>query len=280
MEVITSVERMKEVVDAIRAQGKRICLVPTMGALHEGHLSLVRMGKQHSDVCIVSIFVNPIQFGPSEDFATYPRDLNGDKEKLQQLNVDFVFAPDAGDMYNRDFQTRVELQRLPNHLCGLFRPGHFAGVATVVLKLFNICKPHVAVFGMKDYQQLRVIEQMVSDLNLDVRILRHPTVREPDGLAMSSRNSYLSPEERVTATKIYKTLKEVEERIKAGDTDAVSLETYGRRQLESSGFSVDYFSIVDPETLDSVSEVAGSVVVAVAARLGKTRLIDNIIVTP
>jgi pantoate--beta-alanine ligase len=280
MEVTTSVERMKDVVDALRAQGKRISLVPTMGALHDGHLSLVKMAKGQSDVCIVSIFVNPIQFGQSEDFSMYPRDLERDKEKLQKLGVDLVFSPEASDLYKKHFQTRVELQELPNHLCGLFRPGHFAGVATVVLKLFNICKPHVAVFGMKDYQQLRVIEQMVSDLDLDVRILRHPTVREPDGLAMSSRNSYLSPQERVTATKIYKTLKEVEERIKAGNSDAVSLETYGTRQLETSGFSVDYFSIVDPETLDSVSEVAGSVVVAVAARLGKTRLIDNIIVTP
>lgn len=280
MEVVASIETMKQVVDALRAQGKCISLVPTMGALHDGHLALVKMAKQQSDVCIVSIFVNPIQFGPSEDFSRYPRDLEGDKEKLQKLGVDYLFAPEAGEMYKADFQTRVELQRLPNHLCGLFRPGHFAGVATVVLKLFNICKPHVAVFGMKDYQQLRVIEQMVSDLNLDVRILRHPTVREPDGLAMSSRNLYLSPEERATATKIYKTLREVEARIKMGETDPCSLENFGRGQLENSGFSVDYFSIVDPETLDSVGEISGPVVVAVAARLGTTRLIDNILVTP
>lgn len=278
MEVVRSTSDMKERAREWSRQGIPVALVPTMGALHEGHLALVRAAREHADTVVVSIFVNPIQFGPQEDLARYPRDLERDLGLLEPLGVTHVFAPEAREMYWSGFETRVVLERLPEHLCGLSRPGHFAGVATVVLKLFHLCKPTVAVFGLKDYQQVLVIERMVRDLDLDVRIVRHPTVREPDGLAMSSRNAYLTPEERRAAPELYATLRWMRDQARAGALDAAHLIRAGRERLERSGFAVEYLDIVDAHTLDSVSHLHCPCLVTVAARLGTTRLIDNVVI--
>ncbi len=289
MDVIRTRDRMSEVSAEWRRRGAVVALVPTMGALHEGHLALVRAARAHAEgygggdeqspVVLVSIFVNPIQFGPQEDFARYPRDLERDLRLLQPLGVTHVFAPEAQDMYPEGFETRVVLERLPEHLCGLSRPGHFAGVATVVLKLFHLCRPTLAVFGMKDYQQVLVIERMVRDLDLDVRIYRHPTVREPDGLAMSSRNAYLSPEERRTAPELYATLCDLRDRVLRGERDLRRLEALGRARLEQSGFRVEYLEIVDAATLDPATSLDAPCLAAAAVRLGSTRLIDNVFLT-
>ncbi len=278
MEVIRSTLDMKERAREWTRKGIPVALVPTMGALHEGHLALVRVAREHADTVVVSIFVNPIQFGPQEDLARYPRNFERDIGLLEPLGVTHVFAPEAHEVYPPDFETRVVLQRLPEHLCGLSRPGHFAGVATVVLKLFHLCKPTVAVFGLKDYQQVLVVERMVRDLDLDVRIVRHPTVREPDGLAMSSRNAYLTTEERCVAPELYATLRWMRDQARAGAADAAQLIQKGRERLERCGFAVEYLDIVDARTLDSVSDLHLSCLVAVAARLGTTRLIDNVFI--
>ena len=206
MEMIETVEQMQQASDAMRMAGETLALIPTMGFLHEGHLTLMRAGKDHCDRLVVSLFVNPTQFGPNEDFEAYPRDTEGDLKKAESVGADIVFMPSAGEMYPHGAQTSVVVKDLPRHLCGLLRAGHFDGVATVVAKLFHIVKPHVAVFGQKDYQQLAVISRMVMDLNMDVQIMGVPTVREPDGLAMSSRNSYLNPEERKSALSLKKSL--------------------------------------------------------------------------
>lgn len=280
MDVIRSVVRMKEVAQDWRRRGVPVALVPTMGALHDGHLALVRTAGQHASTVVASLFVNPIQFGPREDLARYPRDLDGDLRKLRSAGATHVFAPEASDMYPEGFQTRVVLERLPEHLCGRSRPGHFAGVATVVLKLFHLCGPTVAVFGMKDYQQVLVVERMVRDLDLDVRIVRHPTVREPDGLAMSSRNAYLTPEERRVAPELYATLRALRDLVVAGEKDVQRLVSVGRERLEKAGFSVEYLEVVDPDTLDPATSLEAPCVAAVAARLGSTRLIDNLQLVP
>jgi len=277
MQVIHSVAQMKQVSRAWSQSGLTVGLVPTMGALHEGHLALVRAARDRGDRVIVSIFVNPIQFGPQEDLARYPRDLEGDLRKLDPLGVEVVFAPDASEMYPEGFQTRVVLDRLPEHLCGLSRRGHFTGVATVVLKLFEICRPAFAVFGLKDYQQVLVVERMVRDLDLDVQVVRHPTVREPDGLAMSSRNAYLSARERRVAPEIHATLRAIRDRAASGVRDAAVLVREGVERLTRAGFEVEYLEIVDADTLDAVRTIEGPCVVAVAARLGSTRLIDNLL---
>ncbi len=273
---------MKALVRGWHDQGFSVGLVPTMGALHEGHLALVRTARRHCDRVVVSVFVNPTQFGPTEDFNRYPRDLDGDMAKLAAVGVDAVFAPTTAVMYPPGFQTGVELSRLPNHLCGLSRQGHFAGVAQVVLKLFNICMPDVAVFGQKDFQQVRIIEQMVADMNLDVRIVRHPIVREPDGLAMSSRNVYLTPQQRIDSVFINRTLEAVAAEIAGGARDAARLIAFARASLGAHGGDIEYFNICDPVTLDDVADVgaAGSEVLLVTAvRFGYTRLIDNRLVS-
>lgn len=280
MNVVLSVQEMREISEKVRRSGDTIALVPTMGALHEGHLALVREAARQSSRVTVSIFVNPTQFGPNEDFERYPRDLEGDLRKLGKLKVDHVFVPDAASMYAKDAETRVELARLPNHLCGLNRVGHFSGVATVVLKLFNICRPDVAVFGLKDYQQMRVIEKMVADLDVPVRVVRHPTVREPDGLAMSSRNAYLSAEERARAPVIYATLRRMAEAVGRGEKDPEALVRSGRARIEEAMGKVEYLSVVDPDTLDDVQVVDRPVVIAAAVRFGNTRLIDNVMAEP
>ena len=206
MEVIESRKQMQERAESLRLTGHTVALVPTMGFLHEGHLELIRVGKRHSDKLIISIFVNPTQFGPSEDLGKYPRDTEGDLEKARKVGVDFVFLPSTQEMYPEGYQTRVQVERVTQHLCGISRPGHFEGVTTVVAKLLNITKPHMAIFGQKDFQQLTVISRMVMDLNMDIQIIGVPTVREPDGLAMSSRNKFLSPEERESALSLRKSL--------------------------------------------------------------------------
>jgi len=280
VEVIRVPGELRQRSDAWHREGLTVGLVPTMGALHEGHLALVRAARGQADRVVVSIFVNPTQFGPSEDFARYPRDLQRDLSLLEPFSVDAVFAPDAGAMYPAGFQTRVELDRLPRHLCGLSRPHHFGGVALVVTKLFTASRADLAVFGLKDYQQVRVIEQLVADLDLGVRIVRHPTVREPDGLAMSSRNLYLTPDERRRAPTLYRTLREIGDRVLQGEQDVERLRNEGLRGLEEAGFRVEYLAFCDPSTLDDLPAARMPLLLAVAARLGTTRLIDNLEVTP
>ena len=261
--------------------GKTIAFVPTMGWLHEGHLALMREGRRLGDALIVSIFVNPTQFGPAEDFQTYLRDLDRDLNLAKSVGVDVIFAPEVGAMYDKAFQTHVDLEMLPRHLCGPSRPGHFRGVATVVTKLFNIVRPHVAIFGEKDYQQLAIIRRMVRDLSLNIRVIGVPTVRESDGLAMSSRNTYLSEDERRSARSLFHSLKQAQESVAEGMRDAERL-IRGASGLIGSHphVKIDYVSICDPETLEDVDRVEGTALMALAVWVGKTRLIDNAILKP
>jgi pantoate--beta-alanine ligase len=258
--------------------GERIGFVPTMGNLHEGHLALVEAAREGSDRCIVSIFVNPMQFGDGEDFEHYPRTLEKDQEKLQLAGVDLLFTPSVSAIYPRgkQAQTRVEVPGISDILCGASRPGHFIGVATIVCKLFNYIQPNVAVFGEKDYQQLMVIRRMVTDLALPVEILGLPTVREADGLAKSSRNGYLTSEERKIAPKLYKTLMITAGALRKGDRDYTVLEENGMKLLRSAGFRPDYFTIRRADDLSPPSEDEPRLVILAAAYMGTTRLIDNL----
>jgi len=267
---------MEERSDSFRAAGRTIALVPTMGFLHEGHLELMRAGKEHADELIISIFVNPTQFGPGEDLDQYPRDMDGDLQKARGVGVDIVFIPPVEEIYPDRFQTRVQVRHLPQHLCGLSRPGHFDGVTTVVAKLFNITRPHLAVFGQKDYQQLAIISRMVMDLNMDVRILGVPTVREPDGLAMSSRNSYLSTEERRSAPCLKKSIDLAREMFQGGEDRAHVIAEAVRSLVLSHPFTdIDYVALCDPITLEDLHVLTEEALLALAVRVGKTRLIDN-----
>ncbi len=269
---------MQQTSEQLRMSGKRIGLVPTMGYLHEGHLALVRKAREIVDVVVASIFVNPIQFGPKEDLASYPRDFERDKALLARERTDLIFYPDAAEMYPERFSTYVEVRGLGDHLCGLRREGHFVGVATVVTKLFNAVKPHVAVFGQKDYQQLKIIQRMVRDLNMDIDIIGYPTVREEGGLAMSSRNSYLSAEDRKRALLIHSSIEKIRTMVASGEKNTALLKDEARKVLESSdGIDVEYVEVCDGETLEEVEEVGTSAVLAIAARVGNTRLIDNTI---
>jgi pantoate--beta-alanine ligase len=261
-----------------RKAGESIALVPTMGALHAGHLSLVTLAKSKADRVVVSIFVNPIQFGPREDFKTYPRDEAGDIEKLRAAG-DLVFAPNSAEMYPTGFATKVSVGDLTEDLCGANRPNHFDGVATVVTKLLLQCAPDMAIFGEKDYQQLLVIRHLVRDLNIPVEILGGEIVREEDGLALSSRNAYLSPAERKTAPRLHQIISEVAVALARGEgADAACVA--GRFKLEAAGFRVDYVAIRDPDTLKPLSGPVKRARVLVAAYLGETRLIDNVPVPP
>ncbi len=259
------------------ARGKSIALVPTMGCFHKGHLSLMSMAAREADVVVVSLFVNPIQFGPNEDFERYPRNLERDSELARQEDVDVLFAPEQETMYPERSKTKIVVEGLTAGLCGAMRPGHFAGVTTVVAKLFNIVKPNKAVFGQKDFQQLSVIRQMVKDLNWDIEIIGHPIVREEDGLAMSSRNIYLSPEERQKALCLYKAIQLAQVKVKQeGEKDVSSLLQKIRTFLESfAGVDIEYVSIVDCVSLAEQSTIDRSSVLAMAVKIGKTRLIDN-----
>jgi pantoate--beta-alanine ligase len=281
IEIITAVKDMQKRSDKMRCQGKTIVFVPTMGFLHEGHLSLIREGKKHGDDMVVSIFVNPTQFGPSEDLETYPKDLKRDLDLLQKEGVNAVFTPDADEIYGKKYQTYVELEKLPNHLCGLSRPVFFKGVATVVTKLFNIVKPHVTIFGQKDYQQLTVIRQMVRDLNLDIEVIGAPTVRESGGLAMSSRNTYLTPDQRISALSLNKSLQKAQTLVENGLKDADKIINTAAELIRSHPETeIDYITICDPETLDDMKTIDKPALMALAVKIGKARLIDNMILNP
>jgi pantoate--beta-alanine ligase len=252
-----------------------------MGYLHEGHLALMREGRKHGDALIVSIFVNPKQFGPAEDLQRYPRDLDRDVTLAESVGVDVVFAPEAGAVYEDRFQTHVDLELLPRHLCGPSRPNHFRGVATVVAKLFNIVRPRVAIFGEKDYQQLAVIRRMVRDLNFGIKIIGVPTVREPDGLAMSSRNTYLSEEERRSSMSLFKSLQLAQQAVSEGVSDAQALMRSTSEFIVSYPHTkIDYVTVCDPDTLEDVNRIDGPALMALAVWVGGTRLIDNTILEP
>lgn len=281
MEIITDVKTMRQKVAEARHDGKTVGLVPTMGYLHEGHLALIDAARTQTDVVVVSDFVNPMQFGPTEDYQVYPRDLDHDAKLCEEHGVEYVFAPTVEQMYPKDSRqvdVFVDVRNLDNNLCGRFRPGHFRGVVTVVSKLFNIVRPDKAFFGMKDIQQLRIIEEMVRDLNMDIDIVPVPTVREPSGLALSSRNTYLTKEEHEKAAAIYKSLQMAKQLIEEKGIHSVSeivkaCSTY----LAEKGFKVQYFQIVDYDTLQLMQETKGKIIIATAVFLGKVRLIDNLV---
>ncbi len=276
METITTAENMQTMADELRSAGHIISLVPTMGFLHEGHLELMRVAKKHSDELVMSLFVNPTQFGPAEDYDQYPRDTEGDLEKARRVGVDMVFMPSVEEMYPEGSQTKICVERVTKHLCGISRPTHFDGVTTVVAKLFNIVKPHLAVFGQKDFQQLTVISRMVMDLNMDIKILGVPTVREPDGLAMSSRNKYLSEEERKSALCLKKSLDLADNIFQEGEKDAVVIKGAIESLIRENPFTdIDYVSICDSTSLEDIRTMRDGSLVALAVRVGKTRLIDN-----
>lgn len=262
-----------------KSHGKKIGFVPTMGALHEGHLSLVAEAKKRCDIVVVSIFVNPIQFAPGEDFAGYPRNLRQDKKLLKNFAVDVLFLPPADKMFPPGFKTFVEVEALSKKMCGRSRPTHFRGVATVVTKLFNLVNPDLVFFGEKDYQQQLVIKHLVTDLNLPVEVVALPTVREFDGLAMSSRNAYLNPNEKKSAAILYKALNLARREVESGERDVNKL-LFRLRALIGSEPSVrlDYLVAADPQTLEEVKKISGRVLFALAAYIGKTRLIDNMMV--
>ncbi|MBT4485465.1 MAG: pantoate--beta-alanine ligase [Candidatus Latescibacteria bacterium] len=280
MEVITDIEEMNRLSREKRSEGARICLVPTMGALHEGHLSLVRIALEKADFIVVSIFVNPTQFGQQEDIDIYPRDLKSDTEKLYSLGAHVVFAPGSSSMYPKGYSTFVSVEGLSEGLCGRSRPVHFRGVTTVVNKLFVIVNPHIAVFGRKDAQQLAVIRRMTEDLNMDIEITGGPIIREEDGLAMSSRNSYLNEQERKQAAVIYRSLCAAETLVKSGVKTSDNIISKVRNILEETAMAkIEYIDIVDVDSMKSVDDISGSALLAVAVWFGKTRLIDNVILT-
>lgn len=278
MQVTTKIAGVRRFVAAQRAKGRTIGFVPTMGAFHEGHLSLMRRAARKCGCVVVSIFVNPTQFGPSEDFERYPRDLAADRHMAEQAGVDLVFSPDVGEIYPPGFGTYVEPGHLGTILEGEHRPGHFRGVATVVAKLFNIVAPDAAFFGLKDYQQLLVVKNLVRDLDMPVRIVEAPTMREADGLAMSSRNAYLGPAEREAATVLYKALMAASELCNGGETRAGSLEAAMRRVLDTEPMAnVDYAVVRDAGTLEPIGAVEKPAVALLAVRIGGVRLIDNVV---
>jgi pantoate--beta-alanine ligase len=276
MEVIEQTDLMQQKAEELRLAGKVLGFVPTMGFFHEGHLELMRVAKKHCDVAIISIFVNPMQFGAKEDMAAYPRDLEGDLAKAREVGVDIAFVPTVDQMYPEGFESRVSVEKVTKHLCGLSRPTHFDEVCTVVAKLFNITKPHLAVFGQKDYQQLTVISRMVKDLNMDLQILGVPTYREPDGLAMSSRNSHLNSEERKSALCLKKSMDLAGEMVAKGETRSAAIKKAIEDLIRSYPYTqIDYINLCDPVTLDDVDTLKGETLLALAVRVGKTRLIDN-----
>ena len=281
MRIVRTVEEMKVISRERRARGERIGLVPTMGSLHEGHLSLVRASRARTGVTVVSVFVNPVQFGPREDLASYPRDFDRDAALLEAEGVDYVFHPEPSEMYPEGFRTYVEVRDLQDRLCGRSRPGHFRGVCTVVLKLFNIVRPNVAFFGWKDAQQVIILTRMAADLDLDVRIEGLPMVRDTDGLALSSRNGYLSAEERRAALVLPRSLEDARRLVEAGERDAGAV---ARRVTEAVAAEplarLDYVDVADPKDLRPLDRIDGEALVALAVFIGKTRLIDNVRIAP
>jgi pantoate--beta-alanine ligase len=277
VERVVSIEEVRGALARPRLEGRTIGFVPTMGALHEGHLSLVRASRRHADVTVVSIFVNPTQFGPNEDFDAYPRDLDGDAALLAAEGTDVLFTPTVEIMYPPGADTRVDPGPLGSVLCGAARPGHFTGVATVVTKLFGIVAPDIAFFGEKDYQQLKVLQKVARDLDMRVRVAGCPIVREPDGLAMSSRNRYLTAEQRSHATVLHRALSAAQDAACAGETDAEALVRGMRQTIErEEGVELEYAVVVDAETLAAVTVMQRPARAMVAARVGNARLIDNV----
>jgi len=278
MHTISSSAEITAISKEARRAGKRVGFVPTMGALHQGHMSLVRAARAQSDLVIVSIFVNPTQFGPKEDFAKYPRTLEQDRALLASDKVDYVFAPSVEEIYPKDSSTWVAVEGISERLDGRSRPGHFRGVSTVVSKLFNIVQPDLAFFGQKDAAQVAIIHKMVRDLDFDVRIVVCPTVREADGLAMSSRNAYLNPQQRKQAAVLYRSLMRVQMLVDRGETNSSELLAAGKSVIaEESAVRLDYFEIVGRDTLEPLADVREGALIAVAAHVGETRLIDNIV---
>lgn len=272
MEIISSISELR----ARLRNDKHIALVPTMGSLHEGHLSLVELAKGHAETVVATIFVNRLQFGPAEDFDRYPRTFARDSALFESRKVQLLFAPAEREMYPEPQTVQVEPPPIANDLCGAFRPGHFRGVATVVTKLFNIVQPHIAVFGKKDYQQLFIIRALVAQLNLPIQIVAGETVRAEDGLALSSRNDYLSPEERAEAPRLYRTLTRIQDALGSGGRDFSSITASAGKDLADHGWKVDYVSLRNRETLQPAADNNSALVVLAAAWLGKTRLIDNL----
>jgi pantoate--beta-alanine ligase len=281
MKLVKTIEEMRAFRQAARKSGKRLGLAPTMGALHEGHLSLVRAARDQSDVVAVSIFVNPTQFGPSEDFTKYPRDLESDSKMLDREHVDVIFAPSVDDMYPAEAVTWVTVEGMSDRLCGKSRPGHFRGVTTVVSKLFHIIEPDIAFFGQKDAAQVAIIRRMVRDLNMPVAIEVCPITREADGLALSSRNAYLNPGERQSALVLHRSLQRAKKLFDQGERDSAKLIAAGKQEFGNEPSTrLDYLEIVDLDSLESMPTISQPALIAVAAFIGNTRLIDNIAVDP
>lgn len=281
MESVKTVEGMKEISEKCLKEGKTIGFVPTMGYLHEGHISLIKRAREENDTVVVSIFVNPTQFGPAEDLSQYPRDTDRDLKITKEKGVDYVFLPTVDEMYPQPYHTYVEVENLTEHLCGAKRPGHFRGVATVVLKLFNIVKPTKAYFGQKDAQQFCVLRSMAKDLNLDVEMIELPIVREKDGVALSSRNKYLSPEERREAICLYKSLQLATNLIKEGERNAQNVVSRMKEYITANYpyARIDYIEIVDEQELQPIKDLKGKFIIALAVYIGKARLIDNVILS-
>jgi pantoate--beta-alanine ligase len=276
MKIIESAKKMQALSESLRNHRKIVTFVPTMGYFHEGHLDLMREGRKRGDCLVISIYVNPTQFGPNEDFEQYPRDFERDHAMAEGVGVDVIFYPPTAEMYPPYYQTYVTVENVTNNLCGLSRPGHFRGVATICAKLFNLVKPHIAVFGKKDFQQLVTIKRMVQDLNMDLEVIGMPTTREQDGLAMSSRNIYLTPDERVSALSLSRSLKLAKGLYEQGERDAVKMIGEVRKHIESHPYTtIDYVQICDTTTMKDVVLLDGESVLVMAVRVGKTRLIDN-----
>jgi pantoate--beta-alanine ligase len=281
MQIVSTIAETRAVLVALRKERRCVGLVPTMGALHAGHLSLVNAARTGCDAVVATIFVNPTQFAPNEDFSQYPRTFEADCEALRAAGVDLLFAPSVDEMYPADATTVVEVEKIADRLDGVSRPGHFRGVATIVAKLFHIFAPDKAFFGQKDAAQVANLRRMVRDLNFPVEIVVCPIVREPDGLAMSSRNRYLLPDEREDAAVLYRTLQRIEEQIAAGLIESAELIDVGLDVLaEEPEARLDYLKIVDPDTLEDVPDITEGALVAVAAWIGNTRLIDNVLIAP
>ena len=278
MRIVEHIEEMRSWSEAERCTGKRVVLVPTMGFLHEGHLSLVREGRKRGDRLVVSIFVNPAQFAPHEDFAAYPRDFGRDCKLLEEEGVDMLFHPAAQEMYPKGFQTYVDVEKLAPLLCGGFRLGHFRGVATVVAKLLSIVRPHVAIFGEKDYQQLQIIRRLVRDLDFAVEVVGHPTVRDRDGLALSSRNIYLDRAERSAALSLYRSLKKAQALVQGGERNGERIVRAVQEEIGKEALArMEYVRLCDPSSLEEMTVVEGEAVLALAVWVGKARLIDNVL---
>jgi pantoate--beta-alanine ligase len=279
MQIISTIIEMQSLAESFRKEGKRIGFVPTMGFLHEGHLSLIRQARQENDVVVTSIFVNPTQFGPMEDLARYPRDAEGDRKKCEFAGVDILFMPDTKEMYPDKLSVFVCVEGISDVLEGAIRPGHFRGVATVVAKLFHIVKPHRAYFGQKDFQQSAVIKRMVKGLDLDVEVAVLPTMREPDGLAMSSRNSYLDKEQRNKAARLFRALSAAQELVRSGVREPEKVKQKMRAVIaQEKGVEIDYVEVADPDDLAPLETINDRMVLLVAVRIGSTRLIDNLLV--